>query len=332
MPCVYLENHKVVNYDPADPITISYGKADLRSPTWKTHPEVVRPDHRDPEQEIRPGTVVNGICRIGCMTGGTAARWQDDSIADTLVNKAQTFIKGHKDRPFMLYFSTHDVHAPIAPNPRFLGTSECGRRGDTVQQFDWCVGEILRSLKEQGLDDNTVVLLTSDNGACGVYQEQEKLYGQKNNGPLRGYKVELYEGGVREPFIVRWPGRVKPGTESSSLVATVDFLATFADIAGVKLHANAGPDSVSFLPVLEDPAKQVRDRLVVQAFYSDPKCPKAIRDLRWKLIPGKQTGHAELYDLENDLGETTNVAAQHPDIVQPLSAQLAADIAAGRSR
>lgn len=332
VPCVYVENHKVVNYDPADPIRISYGKDDLGSPTWKTHPELARPDHRDPVQEIRGGTIVNGICRIGHMTGGNAARWQDDSIADTLVNKAQTFIKGNKEKPFLLYFSTHDVHAPIAPNPRFLGTSQFGRRGDTVHQFDWCVGEILRTLKEQGLDDDTVVLLTSDNGACGVYEEQEKIYGQKNNGPLRGYKVELYEGGVREPFIVRWPGRVKPGATSDSLVATVDCLATFADIAGVKLPEGAGPDSVSFLPVLQDPAKQVRDRLIVQAFYSEPKCPKAIRDLRWKLIPGKKPADARLYDLQNDLGETTDVAAQHPDIVKRLADTLAADIAAGRSR
>ncbi len=333
VPCVYLENHQVVNYDPADPIQISYGKNTINAPTAKTHPQLVRPDHRDPVHEIRGGAIVGGICRIGFMTGGTTAIWQDDAIADTITNKAATFIKQNQEKPFLLYFATHDVHAPIAPNPRFLGTSQCGRRGDTIQQFDACVGEILKTLKEQGLENDTLVLVSSDNGGCGVYQEQEKQYGYKVNGPLRGYKVSPYEGGVREPFIVRWPGQVKPGTTCDQVVALVDCLATTAAITGQKLDEKAGPDSFNFLPVLLDPTKPVRDHVITQSgVASNPKCPREIRVGKWKLIPNDKKEKPELYDLEADLGETTNLAAQHPEIVEQLSKRLEAATQAGRTR
>lgn len=335
VPCVYVENHEVVNYDPSDPIRISYGKNDIGAPTWKSHPFLVRPTHRDPEQEIRGGAVVGGICRIGFMTGGTAALWQDDSIADTLVGKATTFIKQHKDKPFLLYLATHDVHAPIAPNPRFLGTSGTGRRGDTVQQFDWCVGAVMRALKEQGIEENTLVLLSSDNGGCGVYQEQEKQYGQKLNGPLRGYKVTPYEGGVREPFIVRWPAKVKPGTTNDQVVALVDCLATVASLTNQTLPATAGADSFDLLPTLLDPAKVVRDHLITQSgVASHPSCNRAIREGKWKLLTedGNPKHTYELYDLEADLGETVNLAEKHPEIVSRLKARLAQATASGRTR
>jgi arylsulfatase A-like enzyme len=333
VPCVYVENHQVVNYDPADPIQISYGKNTVNAPTAKTHPQLVRPDHRDPEQEIRGGAIVGGICRIGFMTGGITAIWQDDSIADTITNKAATFIRQNKEKPFLLYFATHDVHAPIAPNPRFLGTSQCGRRGDTIQQFDACVGEIMKTLKEQGLEDNTLILVSSDNGGCGVYQEQEKQYGYKLNGPLRGYKVTPYEGGVREPLIVRWPGKVKPGTTCDQIVALVDCLATVAAITNQPLPADAGPDSFSFLPVLLDPAKPVRDHIITQSgVASNPKCARSIRIGKWKLIPNEKQEKPELYDLEADLGETINVAAQHPDIVGQLAKRLEEATTTGRTR
>lgn len=335
VPCVYLEDHKVVNYDHADPLQISYGKNTMEAPTWKSNPQLVRPDHRDPVHEIRGGAIVNGICRIGFMTGSTAALWQDDSIADTLVWKADSFIRNHKERPFMLYLSTHDVHAPIAPNPRFLGTSGMGRRGDTVQQFDWCVGAVMKTLEELGLDRDTLVIVSSDNGGDGVYSEQEAQYGQKLNGPLRGYKVTPYEGGVREPFIVRWPAKVKPGSTSDQIVALVDCLASVAAVTGQPLDAEAGPDSFNFLPTLLDPAKAVRDHIITQSgVASHPACNRAIRSGKWKLLTkvGAKNPQPELYDLEADLAETTNVAAQHPDIVRQLTDKLAAATQAGRTR
>jgi arylsulfatase A-like enzyme len=335
VPCVYVEDHKVVNYDPADPIRISYGKNDLDAPTWKSHPELVRPDHRDPVQEIRGGAIVNGICRIGFMTGGRTALWQDDAIADTLVGKANTFIKKNKDKPFLLYLATHDVHAPIAPNPRFLGTSGMGRRGVTVQQFDWCVGAVMQTLREQGLDRNTLVIVSSDNGGDGVYRDQEVQYGQKLNGPLRGYKSSGYEGGVREPLVAHWPDKIKAGSTNHQIVALVDCLATIAAITGQKIADNAGPDSFNILPTLLDPARPVRDHIITQGeVASHPACARAVRLGKWKLLTRKSNSKfkPELYDLEADLGETTNLAQEHPDIVQQLSAMLDTATEAGHTR
>jgi arylsulfatase A-like enzyme len=335
VPCVYLENHQVVNYDPADPIRISFGKNTDGAPTWKTHPQLVRPSHRDPVQEIRAGSIVNGICRIGFMTGGNSALWQDDSIADTLVHRASSFIRSNKDKPFLLYLSTHDVHAPIAPNPRFLGTSGMGRRGDTVQQFDGCVGAVMQTLKDLGLEENTLVLVSSDNGGDGVYQEQERQYCQKLNGPLRGYKVTPYEGGVRGPFIVRWPAKVKPGSTNHQMVALVDCLATVAAVTGQTLAENAGPDSFDLLPTLLDPSKAVRDHVITQSgVASHPACARAIRAGKWKLLTqqDKPSFKPELYDLENDPAEATNLAAQHPDLVAKLTEKLAQATRDGKTR
>jgi len=335
VPCVYVEDHKVVNYDPADPIRLSYGKNELDAPTWKTHPELVRPDHRDPVQEIRGGSVINGICRIGFMTGGRSALWQDDSIADTLVHKASAFIQKNKEKPFLLYLATHDVHAPIAPNPRFLGTSGMGRRGDTVQQFDWCVGEVMKTLRKLGLDQNTLVIVSSDNGGDGVYGEDEVRYGQKVNGPLRGYKVTAFEGGVREPFVAHWPGAIKAGSTNDQIVALVDCLATVAAVTGRDLPENAGPDSFNLLPTLLDPARSVRTQVITQSgVASHPACARAIREGKWKLLTdiGNAKFKPKLYDLQADLAETTDLAESNPEIVQQLLGKLEAATKAGRTR
>lgn len=336
VPCVYVEDHKVVNLDPKDPIQVSFRGNPFNSPTAKTHPELILPTHRDPVHEIRRGTIVNGICRIGFMTGGSTALWQDDSIADTITNKAVTFIKKNKDKPFFLYFSTHDVHAPIAPNPRFLGTSGFGRRGDTIHQFDWCVGEIMKTLEEQGVADNTLIIVTSDNGGCGVYAEQEKVYGQKINGPLRGYKVTPFEGGIREPFIARWPGIIPAGTVSKQIVGLVDCYATAADIVGIPLEHEEAPDSVSILPVLMKPDQQVREQIITQSYVaSNPNCAKQIRVGDWKLlVPGTRAKNQELqlYNLKDDLGETNNLANANPGKVKELQDRLEKAIKEGRTR
>ena len=331
VPCVYVENHRVVNLDTNDPIHLSF-KANLGdSPTAKTHLELVRPTHRG-ENEIRAGTIINGICRIGFMTGGRAALWQDDSLADTLTSKALAFIRTNRSHPFFLYFATHDVHAPLAPNPRFNGTSQCGKRGDTVQQFDWCVGQVLDTLQELGLADDTLVILASDNGAGGEYAWQEKEFGHRVNGPLRGFKVTPYEGGTRVPFMARWPGVIPPAAVSDQVVALVDCLATAAAIAGVSLPTNAAPDSVNLLPVFRDPRQPVRDHVITQSGVpSHPACAKQIRVGQWKLI-ARTDGRHELYDLENDLAESKDLAEAQPEIVKRLAARLEEAIQSGHTR
>jgi arylsulfatase A-like enzyme len=160
-PCVFVENGRVVNYDPKDPIQVSYAKKIGTEPTGKENPDQLfnqKPSHG------HDMTIVNGISRIGWMTGGTKARWKDEDTADTITAKATNFIATNKAKPFFLYFATHDAHVPRVPHPRFKGTSGHGLRGDCIQQFDWCVGEVLKALDAAKVADNTLVIVTSDNG------------------------------------------------------------------------------------------------------------------------------------------------------------------------
>ena len=317
VPCVYVENHKTLNLDPNDPIRVSFDRNVNvgNSPTAKTHPEMVRPG-----DDMRWGTIVNGHCRIGYMSGGKNALWKDDDIADTLTRKGVEFIKANKSRPFFLYFATHDSHMPLFPNPRFQGTSQDGKRGDVIQQFDWCVGELMKALSDLNLASNTLVIVSSDNGAGEEHAYEEKTYGHRCNGPLRGYKTMPYEGGVREPFIAYWPGTIEPAV-CDQVVALVDCFATAAALAGAPLPAGAASDSVNFLPVLNDPDKPVREQLITQCGWNDATCGLQIRMGQWKLIT-KRNGLHELYDLAGDPSEKHNVIKAHPDIASRLATAL----------
>ena len=199
VPCVYVENQRVVGLDPNDPIRVSYGKPVGTEPTGKDHPELLKlhPSHGHDQ------TIINGISRIGYMSGGKAARWVDQDMADTFTRKAVAFIEQNQDRPFFLYFATHDPHVPRVPHPRFVGKSGCGVRGDVIVQFDWCAGEILNTLDRLNLSTNTLVILSSDNGPVvdDGYEDGavENLNGHRPAGPLRGGKYSIFEGGTRVP-------------------------------------------------------------------------------------------------------------------------------------
>ena len=330
VPCVFVENHRVIGGDPADPIQVSYGKKIGGEPTGA-----------DPEAKLKikggPGhkdTVVNGIPRIGFMTGGRAALWVDEDIADMLATKAVQFIEANKDGPFFLYLATHDIHEPMVPHPRFRGTSECGWRGDAIHQLDWTVGEVLAALDRLQLAGSTLVIFTSDNGGAikDTYDDgTNALHGlQPPNAPLRGAKGTLYEGGHRVPFIARWPGRIEAGSTSDALIGLVDALATFAALTGRKLPPGAGPDSFNVLPALlgEKPAQPARDHLVLQ---NNGQAPLALREGGWVLI-GKGAGQAELYDLTTDLPQKNNLAAKEPARVKAMSARLERIRSQGQSR
>jgi arylsulfatase A-like enzyme len=342
VPCVFVENRRVVGLDPNDPIRTSYKGKIGDEPTGQEHPELLKmkPSHGHAD------TIINGISRIGFMSGGKAARWNDEQMADTLNRKAVAFIEQNQDKPFFLYFATHDIHVPRVPHPRFKGKSGCGVRGDATQEFDNSVGAVLETLDRLNLADHTLVIATSDNG--GVMDDGyadgavEDANGHRCNGPLHGYKGSLWEGGHREPFIARWPGRIKPGSTSDELVCLVDMMATFAAITGRTLSRDAGPDSFDVLPALlgEKRDKPVRDHLVLQ---TNGVNRLAIRKGPWKLIPGSPGGKgpkgkriaptsAQLYNLADDLGETKDVAAQHPELVKELSALLEQVRSNGRSR
>ncbi len=339
VPCVFVENRRVVGLDPKDPIEVSFAKPVGDEPTGKDHPELLKmhPSHGHDQ------TIVNGISRIGYMSGGKAARWVDEDIADIITGKAKGFIEKNKDKPFFLYFSTHDIHVPRVPHPRFAGKSGLGPRGDVILQFDFCVGEILATLERLNLAQNTLVILTSDNGPVvdDGYKDQavEKLSGHTPSGPLRGGKYSAFDAGTRVPFIVRWPARVKKG-QSEALVCQIDFMASLAALTGQKLSHDDAPDSYDVLSALLGESPSGREHLVEHA-----NVLSLIRG-HWKYIePGKgqrvnkntntELGvdpQPQLYDLQTDLGEKRNVATEHPDVVKEMAALLQKIRKDGRTR
>lgn len=339
VPTVYIENRRVVGLDPADPISVSYAAPIGDWPTGKANPELLKmtPSHG------HDMTIVNGISRIGYMTGGKAALWKDEDMAQAFVAKAVEFIEAQREKPFFLYFATHDPHVPRVPHPRFAGTSVMGPRGDAILQADWSVGEILGALDRLKLANDTLVIFTSDNGPVvdDGYRDEavSKLGSHRPAGPFRGGKYSQFEGGTRVPFIVRWPARVKPGV-SDALVSQVDFLASFATLTGQALTPDDGPDSLDTLSAFLGESKTARRELVEQAGG------EALRIDTWKYVPASQRPKVnanvnielgndtvpQLYDLATDPGERTNLAAKLPAKVSEMEARLADIRKRGRSR
>ncbi len=176
--------------------------------------------------------------------------------------------KSTRTEPFFLYFATHDIHVPRVPHPRFAGKSGLGPRGDVILEFDWSVGAILETLDRLELAGDTLVIFSSDNGPVvdDGYKDQavELLDGHKPAGPLRGGKYSAFDGGTRVPFVVRWPGRVKPGV-SEALACQIDFMASLAALTGQKLDFNDAPDSFDVLGALLGRTPTGRDHLVEHA-------------------------------------------------------------------
>lgn len=277
------------------------------------------------------------------MSGGKAAHWKDEDMADTITGKADAFIEAHRRRLFFLYFCTHDIHVPRVPHARFIGKSRCGVRCDTLVELDWCAGELVRTLERLGLARQTQVIFSSDNGPVvdDGYQDGavETLGDHRPAGPWRGGKYSNFEGGTRVPFIAWWPGRVRPRV-SEALISQVDLLATLAALAGEKPGEQAGADSFNLLSALLGDFTTGRDHLVVHPGSL------SLRRGRWKLIlPSSgpafsKNTHIELgnapepqrYDLECDPGETRNLAASRPALVRELAEFLEKICTQGRGR
>jgi arylsulfatase A-like enzyme len=329
VPCVFVRGHRVVGLDPADPIVVRYGKPIEGEPTGKDHPERLRlhPSHG------HDMAIIDGISRIGHMKGGRSALWKDEEMADTFTREAVAFLKRNRSSPFFLYFATHDIHVPRVPHPRFAGKSGMGPRGDAIIEFDASVGEVLRALDENGLAANTLVILTSDNGPVvdDGYRDEAvaKLGHHRPAGPFRGGKYSKFEGGTRVPFVVRWPGRVKPGT-SRALVCQVDLLASLAALLGVAGRVTTAPDSRDHLAALLGTDPVGREVLI------EHSGGLAVRQGRWKFIPASDGPKVnvptntefgndpspQLYDLDADPGETRNLARDHPEVVDRLAREL----------
>lgn len=335
-PFVYVENHRVVGLVDDDPFV--YGK----KANSKAYPEKMH---------------------LEKMGGAYAAHalYQDEAVGETLAKKATNWIKQQKNHPFFLYLSTTQIHHPFTPAARFKGTSQCGLYCDFIHELDWMVGEVMHTLKEQGVADNTLVIFTSDNGGMfNLGGQQSWALGHRMNGDLLGYKFSAWEGGHRVPFIAHWPGSIPPGTTSNQLISNVDLFATLAQITSNKVQAGQARDSINLLPALTgSPSKPVRDHMILTPFRPSHL---AVRKGQWMYIDAQAGGGfnrakrgattafggpiaitytkrknsdiadgkikqdappAQLYNLQLDLAQTNNLYKQYPQVVKEMQALLA---------
>lgn len=331
VPCVYLEGHRVVNLDPADPLHVGQNFQSVNHPGSTSYPDAKKDPAAMTYYRSTHGhnnSVIQGIGRIGYMSGGKSALWDDETMADVFVEKAREFITEHRSEPFFLYFASQDIHVPRAPHPRFQGKTELGYRGDAMVQFDWSTGEIMKTLEENGLTENTIVIFSSDNGPVydDGYEDGTKVktskeevdQGHDGSGVFRGGKYQIYEGGTRVPFIVRWPARIKPG-RSAALVNQIDLIASFAALLEVELPAGEARDSRNILPALLGDDPEGLPFMLEEA----PSAARALRAGEWKLVlhPKKKTKR-ELYHLGNDPGERQDVLAEHPEKAKSMANRL----------
>lgn len=261
-----------------------------------------------------------------------APGFEDVDALRITVEHAVEYIEDNADRPFFVYVALTSPHLPHCTAPEFRGRSTMGNYGDFMLETDHRVGEILATLDRLDLARDTLVVLTSDNGPENNYKDWQRLYGHASNGGFRGGKRDVYEGGHRVPFFVRWPRMIEANRVSDDLVGQVDLLATIADVVGANLPEGQGEDSVSFMHLLSDapPAPAAREWLV-----NFGRNRYAVRYGRWKLIfaPNKANKRAlgaprELYDLELDPSESVNVLDEHPSVVEEIQRHASESTAA----
>ena len=339
-PYVYVENDSIVGYDPEDPLV--FGKPPFSETT--TYPEATA-----------------GRKAANRFSGAKEAHaiYDDERTGTLLTEKAVAWIEENKENPFFLYFPTPNIHHPFTPAQQFKDTSEAGLYGDFIHEFDWMVGELMRCLERNGLAENTLVIVTSDNGGMYNFGGQDAFEaGHRINGDLLGFKFGVWEGGHRVPFVARWPEKIEAGTTSNQLISGIDMLATFAALTDQAVGKKQLADSVNVLPALiADPKEALRETLVL--------CPNkpshlSLRQGKWVYIPAQGGGgftggpgvhpgggpkavsavgsrnsdiedgkvkpdapEAQLYDLEADVNQTTNVIREHPEVAAELKATLA---------
>lgn len=343
-PYVYVENDRVVDSDPDDPL-VHLG----RNARGNATPITLIP----PEAAQRSPNQFGGAKKAHRL-------FNDYQVGTTLAKKSVEWINERRNKPFFLYLATTNIHHPFTPAKRFQGTGQCGLYGDFIHELDWIVGEILSCLEDNGLTDNTLVIFTSDNGGMFNRGGQAAFKaGHRQNGELLGFKFGVWEGGHRVPMIVRWPGKVEAGTVSNQLIGNVDMLATFAALTGQELDQAQQADSVNMLPAfVGEPEEQLRDHLILAPHKSTHL---SVRKGKWMYIPAQGSGGftgtkpgqhnfggppaanfigsvnsdfqdgkykkdappAQLYDLESDVNQMKNVINEHPDVVKELTALLA---------
>lgn len=334
VPCVYIENGRVANYDASAPISVSYQHNFEGEPTGRNNPELLtklRPSHG------HDMSIVNGISRIGYMKGGGRALWRDESIADSIVSHAIGFIDSHRATPFFMYLCTNDVHVPRMPHERFRGKSVMGLRGEAIMQFDWTVRQITDALRQRGIDRNTLIIITSDNGPVlddGYQDRAIELCGtHKPSGPYRSGKYSAYEGGSAVPFIVYWPEGAAQGMTSDALGSLIDMPASLASLSDVALQPAETHDSQNHISTWLGRDTRPRDYAISMASNRS----LTLRTQHYKYIspsdggpmitwgPKIETGYRptpQLYDLSKSAYEQTDIAKDRPKLLQRLQRLL----------
>lgn len=329
VPSVYLENYKVVNADPNDPITVSYSKKLEGYPNGLDNPELLR-QKADTQHS---NTIVNGISRIGFMSGGKKALWRDEDFPKVFSDKANNFISNNSEKPFFLFFSFHDIHVPRVPNEQFAGKSPMGARGDAIMQMDWTTKQVVAHLEKLNLLENTIIIFTSDNGPVlndGYEDLADQLVGSHlPAGPYRGGKYSAFEAGTRVPMIVTWPGKIKPQT-SDALISQLDFYRSFASLLGISIPEGEAIDSEDHSKALTGESTKGREWMLEESYTF------SARNSNWKYIApvpedkkvpafmankGVESGLGrmpQLYDVSKDPGEKQNMADSMPELVQKM--------------
>jgi arylsulfatase A-like enzyme len=295
-----------------------------------------------------PDRIVDGKKEKLLMRKGlTGADFKHIEVLPKLTEKAVTYIdqRSREDKPFFLYFPLPAPHTPILPTKEFQGKSGTNEYGDFVMQVDWTVGQVLKALTKNGIEKDTLIIFTSDNGASpNANFDELAAVGHHPSYVFRGYKADIFDGGHHIPFIARWPGKIKPASVCDQTVCLTDLMATTAQITGFNLPDNAGEDSVNILAAMTGTAKApLREAIVHHSVNGS----FAIRQGKWKLVlcpdsggwsqpkPGSNQARnlpaVQLYDMTADISEKQNLYQKYPDVVKKLTELLEQYASRGRS-
>ncbi len=311
-PFVYMENRRIVGLDPSDPLIYQRG--------GKTYGKEYHKKHTSPHRGM------------ASLIGGKAAHdlYIDELVGEKLTQKALSWMN-QQAQPFFLYYASHNVHYPITPHPYFHGKSECGLRGDFVEELDWSVGQLIAAVERFGVLENTLFVFTSDNGAVfDPASEDIQASGHTPNGALKGKKFGAWEGGHRVPFIVSWPNKIPAGTTSDALIANMDLLPTLAAITDQELTPNDARDGVNQLPLLVDVnGVSARDALLIMPHM---RSHTSLRLGDWMYIPGAGDGgwtkgkpgelQRQLYNLKEDPSQENNRIGDAPERADAMAKRL----------
>lgn len=316
VPCIFIENGMGVGLDADDPLYVSYKENFKGEPTGKDNPELLRMH----PSVGHAGSIVNGVPRIGFQTGGKNAQWKDEDMAEIFLDRAKEFISDNKDKRFFLYYGLHQPHVPRVPNERFVGKSGMGPRGDVILEADWCVKEFLEEIDRLGLTDNTLVILTSDNGPVlddGYKDFAEEMVGKhKPAGPFRGWKTTMLNGGTCIPFLLRWPAKIVPCV-SDTFVCQMDLLASLAALTGQVY--NEKTDSQNTLSAFMGKTDKGRKELIIEGMYN-----YALRVGDWVMIPPYPgiSDTYQLYNVKKDPSQKNNLYKENPKLLRSMMMRM----------